>query len=267
MFFVLSKLFWLLVQPVSLFFLLIGSGWLLLLAGRRRLGHAAVAIGLLFYGLCAFSTLGFLLIEPLEARFARPSEPIASVRTIVMLGGATAGRVSTARAIAELNDAGDRLSETLRLAELYPDARILLSGGVGLLIADGEPEAVTAQRFFVGMGLDPDRLVLESASRNTDENADRTADLLGPGAGPVLLVTSAFHMPRSVGLFRAAGVDVIPWPVDYRSSGTEGVGIDLANPILNLSTTGIAVREWIGLVAYKMTGRIADWFPAPSPLT
>jgi len=264
-FFVASKVFWLLAQPVSLAFLLVLSGWLLLVLHRKRLGHTAVVAGLLVYGNCAFSTVGFLLIGPLEDRFQRPSEPLAEVGTIVMLGGATAGRVSTARTIPELTEAGDRLAETLRLANAYPDARVLLSGGVGLLIAEGEPEAITAQRFFLGMGLAPDRLVLEGASRNTEENAEQTARLLANLPGPVVLVTSAFHMPRSVGLFRAVGIDVIPWPVDYRSSGTEGVGIDLANPILNLNTSGVALREWIGLAAYKITGRIADWLPGPLP--
>jgi len=263
MFFVASKLFWLLAQPVSLAFLLILAGWILVLLRRRRSGHLAIAGGLIVFALGAFTSLGFLLIRPLEERFPRPEVLPASVETIVLLGGATAGRVSTARGIAEFNEAGDRLAETLRLAALYPDAKILISGGVGLLVPEGEPEAVTAERFFRTMGIAPGRLVLEDQSRNTGENADRTAALLGAAPGPVLLVTSAFHMPRSVGLFRAAGVEVVPWPVDYRSAGNEAFGPDLANPILNLGTTGIALREWIGLAAYKLTGRIDAWFPAP----
>jgi uncharacterized SAM-binding protein YcdF (DUF218 family) len=262
MFFILSKIFWLLVQPLSLSFLLILVGWLFTWRRWRRSGMTLIGAGLLLLGLSAFTTLGFLLIRPLEDRFPA-SPPPPQVDTIVMLGGATAGRVSTTRDITELTEAGDRLSETLRLATLYPEARIVLSGGVGLLIADGEPEAVTAQRFFIANGVAPERLVLEGGSRNTDENASETAALLDGSVGTVLLVTSAFHMPRSVGLFRAQGVNVVPWPVDYRSSGADGIGFDLANLILNLNTTTIALREWIGLVAYKLTGRIADWLPAP----
>ena len=263
MFFLLSKIFWLFVQPVSLTFLLFAAGWLLSLLRRRVAGLIFVGMGLLVFGLSAFTTLGFNLIAPLEDRFPR-GEPLPSdVQTIIMLGGATAGRVSTARGIAELTEAGDRLTETLRLANQFPQARILLSGGVGLLIADGEPEAETARRFFTEQGIAPERLVLEGASRNTDENAANSAALLEAEAGSVVLVTSAFHMPRSVGLFRAAGLSVLPRPVDYLSSGQEGIGIDLANPILNLNTTTVAIREWIGLLAYNLTGRIGDWFPAP----
>ena len=90
-----------------------------------------------------------------------------------------------------------------------------------------------------------------------------TRELLTAHPGTVLLVTSAFHMPRSVGLFRKQGLDVVPWPVDYRSTGTEGVGIDIDNPPDNILTTGTALREWVGLIAYRLTGQIDDLFPGP----
>lgn len=262
MFFIISKIFWTLMQPIALVFLLGLAGWVLVLLGRRRLGLVMGGLGLTFFALTCFTTLGAMLIAPLEDRFARPVDLPAVVDTIVMLGGATAGRVSTRRQIAELNEAGDRLSETLMLARRYPEARVVLSGGVGLLIADGEPEAETAARFFLAQGVARERLVLEAASRNTDENADLTKAMLGASPGVVLLVTSAFHMPRSVGLFRKAGVDVIAWPTDYRSAGNEGPGFDIANPVLNIGTTTVALKEWIGLAVYHWTGRIDDLLPA-----
>jgi uncharacterized SAM-binding protein YcdF (DUF218 family) len=182
------------------------------------------------------------LIAPLENRFERPAQPPENASAIIMLGGATAGRVSTARQIAELTEAGDRLAETVRLASVYPVAKIIVSGGVGLLIADGEPEASTALRFFTDQGIARERIVLESESRNTNENAAFTARSVGEYPGQVLLVTSAFHMPRSVGLFRNVEVDVVPWLVDYCSAGSEGVG-STANPVLNITTTGVAIRS------------------------
>lgn len=263
MFFVVSKLFWLMVQPISLSFGLVLLGGLLVTWGRRRFGLMLGSAGLMVLGLSAFTSLGFLLIAPLEDRFVRPAAMPQSVTNIVMLGGATVGRVSAARAVAELNEAGDRLVETLRLAQLYPQSRIVLSGGSGALGGDIEAEAVTAERFFVAMGIAPDRVLLEDQSRNTVENAQLTAALLGPGSGVTVLVTSAFHMPRAVGLFRAAGMTVIAWPVDYRSTGAESIEFDLANPVLNLTTTGVAMREWIGLLVYAATGRIESPFPAP----
>lgn len=262
MFFLLSKVFWALVQPISFIFLLMLLGWLLTLFRRRRLGLTAGALGLLLFGVSSFTTLGINLISPLEDRFVRPATLPQQVDTIIMLGGATDGGVSTQRQITELTEAGDRLTETLYLANLYPEARIVLSGGTGLLVPDGEPEAETAARFFLAHGIAQERLVLESASRNTDENADLTRQMLGEAPGTVVLVTSAFHMPRSVGLFRKVGIDVIAWPTDYRSAGNEGVGIDIATPVLNITTTNVAIKEWIGLAAYHWTGRIDDFFPA-----
>lgn len=264
MFFIVAKLFWMLAQPISLSFLLMLAGMLLLARQRRRSGLLTGSAGLLILGVSAFTSVGFLMIAPLEDRFARPIAMPQTVANIVMLGGATVGRVSAARGVSELNDAGDRLVETLRLAELYPQARVVLSGGSGALEGEVEPEAAIAGKFLVAMGIAPDRLVLEDQSRNTVENAQLTAPLLGKASGVTLLVTSAFHMPRAVGLFRRAGLSVVPWPVDYRSSGQEGPGLDLVNPVLNLTTTSVALREWIGLVVYAATGRIDSLLPAPA---
>ncbi|MBU1307192.1 MAG: YdcF family protein [Alphaproteobacteria bacterium] len=263
MFFVISKVFWLLAQPLSLTFLLVLVGGILIGWNRRRSGLVFSGLGLLVLGLSAFTTLGFVLINPLEDRFERPDKLPTDVSTIIMLGGATVGRVSTARSITELNDAGDRLVETLRLAAMFPQAKVVVSGGSGMLEGEVETEAAIVARLFNAMGVAPERLVLEDQSRNTVENAELTRATLGEIKGSVLLVTSAFHMPRSMGLFRKAGIPVIAWPTDYRSTGAEGIGFDLVNPVLNFTTTGVAIKEWIGLAAYSLTGRIDSVFPAP----
>src|SRR5690606_15779763 len=114
------------------------------------------------------------------------------------------------------------------------------------------------------LGVAAERLTLENRSRNTHENAVFTRELLAPESGEVwLLVTSAFHMPRAVGLFRKAGFPVVPWPVDYRTSGEEGVGLFRDNAADALQATTTAIREWIGLAAYYLSGRIDDVLPGP----
>lgn len=261
MFYLISKIFWVLAQPLSLTVLLLLAGILLMALGRRVAGLAVQAVAILILVLCGFTTLGFLMIRPLEDRFTRPATMPASVDAIIVLGGSTLARVSTIRAIAELNEAGDRLTEAVALARLYPAARLVFSGGAGLLEPGAEAEAATAERFFLAMGIAPEHVVLEDQSRNTDENAELTSTLLGEDAGRVLLVTSAFHMPRSVGLFRRVGVEVIPWPTDYRSSGQEGFALDFANPVHNLNTSSIALKEWVGLAVYHWTGRIDAILP------
>lgn len=265
MFFIVSKILWTFVQPISVTLLLLVVAGLALWRGRRALAGWAMALSGAILFICSFTTLGVLMIAPLEARFALPAALPAKVSTIIVLGGGIDGEVSKARQRTELSAGGDRFVEGLRLAQLYPDAKILISGGFGSLIAEGDTDAAVAQRFYVDMGIAPDRLLLEGQSRNTAENAAMTRDMVGTDHdGAVLLVTSAFHMPRSMGLFRAAGFDVVPWPVDYRATGAEGLAFEPSNPPENLLTVTVAFREWIGLLAYWATGKIASPFPSPS---
>lgn len=263
MFFVLSKIFWAVAQPVSLVFILIIVGMTLAWFGRKRLGLVATAIGAIILGLCCFTTLGALAISPLENRFGRPAEMPEGISAIVLLGGGINGKVSTNRQVSELNESGDRLIEAYRLAQLYPEARIVATGGSGQLVSDSEPEATTMERFFTALGVSGERLVLEGASRNTAENATLTAEALGGTDARIILVTSAFHMPRSMALFRRAVFDPIAWPTDYRAAGSEGFSLDLSDPVDNLKTATTAMREWVGLIAYRFTGQTDAILPSP----
>ena len=107
-------------------------------------------------------------------------------------------------------------------------------------------------------------LIIENRSRNTAENAEFSKEMANPQPGQNwLLVTSAFHMPRSMGLFRKAGFPVIAWPSDYRTSGREGIGLFRDNPADSLQTTTLAIREWAGLLGYWLSGRIDELVPSP----
>lgn len=262
MFFWVSKVFWLLAQPLSLVFLLMVLAILAIWRGRKRLAIAMLALAALTHGAVSFTNLGYLIIQPLEDRFAVPATRPEKVDAIVMLGGATLERPSSAREITELNDAGDRLTTTLWLARAYPEAKIVISGGSGALTDEGEAEAKTAERFFLAFGVPQDRLVLEGESRNTDENVAFSKALLGETSS-IILVTSAYHMPRSVGIFDKAGLSVIPWPADYRTPGPRGLGFDIANPVQNLNVSTIAIKEWVGLLVYNLTGKTSALFPSP----
>jgi uncharacterized SAM-binding protein YcdF (DUF218 family) len=163
-----------------------------------------------------------------------------------------------------LNRSGDRFAEALRLALRYPDAKLVVTGGAGVFFTGADTEAEAGARFFTDFGIAADRIVMEPRARNTEENAQFTRDLIAPAAGDTwLLVTSAYHMPRSVGLFRRAGFPVVPWPADYFSTGKESFRLKIDQPAENLSVTTLAVREWLGLLAYRVTGRIDEILPAP----
>ena len=182
-----------------------------------------------------------------------------------MLGGALDTVVSPARGEVALNEAAERMTAVAELARRYPQARIVFSGGSGRLIYGGATEAELAARLFESFGIARSSASFwKSKSRDTDENARFTKELLHPKPGERwLLVTSAHHMPRSIGAFRAAGFPVEAYPVDYRTRGA----VDLLRPFATLGDglrrTDTAVREWVGLVVYRMTGRTAELFPAP----
>ena len=263
MFFYLSKIFWFFIQPLNLTIFLLLAGLLAAMIGRRRLAATGSVLAFLILALSAWTSLGAMMLNPLEERFARPPLP-ERVDGIVVLGGGFEGAINLVRGGYELNSGGDRMVETAILARRFPTAKVVVSGGTGELFLDGEGDAATAPRLLTALGVTADRLILENKSRNTYENAVFTKELVTPMPGETwLLVTSAFHMPRAKALFDTAGFATIPWPVDYRTTGREGIGLFRDNPADSLQATTMAIREWIGLLAYWLSGRIDQPFPAP----
>ena len=264
MFFYLSKIFWLLVQPVNLTGLLLLAAVVAQVVRWRRLAITASLGAFVVLGVSAWTSLGALMLHPLEDRFARPAALPETVDGIIVLGGGFEGAINRVRGGYELNSGGDRFVEAAIMARRYPNAKVVISGGSGALVLEGEADADTVPRLLEALGVSRDRMVLENRSRNTVENARFTRQLVAPGPSENwLLITSAFHMPRSVALFRREGFDVIAWPTDYRTTGQETIGLAQDNQIDTLQASSLAVREWIGLIAYRLTGRIDAILPAP----
>lgn len=262
MFFYVSKVFWFLAQPLSLAIFLLALALLAAILRGRRIAGTGFVLAFLILALAAWTSLGSIMLAPLENRFPRPATPPGNVAGIVVLGGGFEGAINQARGGYELNTGGDRFVEAAVLALRYPQARVLISGGRGALTLAGEADADTAPRMLEALGVTRDRLLLENRSRDTYENALFSKEMANPQPGETwLLVTSAFHMPRSVALFRKAGFEIVPWPTDYRTSGREGIGFFRDNPLDSIQTTSTAIREWIGLFAYWLAGRIDSPFP------
>ncbi len=126
-----------------------------------------------------------------------------------------------ARGAVALNDAAERITATAELARRYPDARIIFSGGTSSLVFDAPAEAPVAVKELEALGVAHDRITAEEQSRNTIENAVFSRLLADPKPGERwLLVTSAYHMPRAIAAFRAAGFPIEPYPVDWRTRGS-----------------------------------------------
>ncbi len=267
MFFLLSKLLWIAAAPVTLLLLavLIGSA----LAGLRRpamarTGRRLALTGAVLLLLCGLFPLGTLLLRPLEDRFPTLPADSPPPTGIVVLGGSTDEVIAAARDRVTIANAGDRITEAVILARRYPRARLVFSGGSAALSGVTLTEAEDTRRLWIAMGVAPERITTEDRSRNTDENARFTKALIQPRPGDTwLLVTSAYHMPRAVGLFRANAFPVIADPVDYRTTGTIAdwaLRPDVADSLAQLN---FAVHEWVGLLAYRATGKTATLFPGP----
>ena len=262
MFFYLSKIFWFFIQPLNFSIFLLFLALLAFVLAWRRTAFLATLTAFLILGAGAWTTAGALMLHPLEDRFSRPQNLPDQIAGIIVLGGGFEGGINLVRGGYGLNASGDRFVETAVLARRFPEAKVVVTGGTGALLLDGEGDAATAPRLLTALGVPPERLLLENESRNTHENAVFTKRLVNAQPGETwLLVTSAFHMPRSMGLFRRAGFDVVPWPADYRTSGREKIGIAEDNPYDSLSNLNVGLREWIGLLAYWWTGKIDEILP------
>ncbi len=244
------------MRPETLLLLLFVAGWILLRVGRARLGQSLGLGPIVACCLISVFPVGDAFLSPLENTY--PNEPeVHKVAGIVVLGGGESAVPFNAWSHPNTNDAGDRFITALSLAHRHPDAIILFTGGSGRLMG-GASGAEIAQDIFIGAGLDKSRLILEGASRNTAENATMSLELAPESVeGDWLLVTSAFHMRRSVSSFCAAGwKNIVPWPTDYRTGGfADRIGWNFA---LNLNDLNTGVREWIGLAAYSLTRRTSD---------
>lgn len=266
MFFSLSKTFGFFTQPSNAIAMICLTGVVLLLLRRRRAGARLLASGTLLLLVFGYSPVGTVLLLSLSERFPAWQFDGRDPDGIIVLGGAIDSNETLARGALELGGAAERIVGTIELARRFPNARIVFTGGSGNLIEASIPEAPIAGRLFERFGIARERLTLETQSRSTDENAAFTRRLVSPLPGQRwLLLTSAFHMPRSIAVFRAAGFDVEAYPVDWRTAGW----IDAARPFGTLSDglarTDLALHEWTGLVVYWLTGRSKELLPSPKP--
>ena len=265
MFFVLSKTVGILLLP-SNFLISLGILGLILTLTRfaflgRKLTYASIAL----LAICGFSPLGNWLLYPLEQRFPAWDASQGAPDGIVVLGGSIDPELSAAHGVTVFSGAVDRVITAAVLAHRYPNARIVLSGGSANLVADDAvKEADQAAVAFESLGVPSNRLIMERRSRNTQENAAFSKALVSPKPGERwLLVTSAYHMPRSIGIFRQAGFAVEPYPVDWRTAGRADLLTFSVFLLDGLARVDAALREWIGLTAYWITGRTSAFFPAP----
>ncbi|MGL4242348.1 MAG: YdcF family protein [Beijerinckiaceae bacterium] len=264
MFYHVAKIGWFLIEPSNLLTLAALAGIALLFMRFFRLGRLLLALSVPLILVFGLSPAANWLILPLEMRFPVPDLAGRKVDGVIVLGGALQERQTLAHGPMALNDAGERIVAMADLARRFPDARVLFSGGAGAYSGADLPEGEVLRLRIAELGLSESRVVFESRSVDTLENARLSKPLVQPKPGETwLLVTSAWHMPRSVGVFRKAGWDVVAYPVDFRTAGWRDARRGFSSVSDGLRRLDIAAREYIGLLVYRAVGRTDALFPAP----
>jgi uncharacterized SAM-binding protein YcdF (DUF218 family) len=263
--FALSKILGGLTEPLNLLLLALCLGFALLFGrAHARWGRRIIGIVLAFLVVPAIVPLDRWAIAALEDRFAPPDPLPQRVDGIIVLGGGVNPVISARRGRIAMNGAVARVIALVPLARTYPDARLVFTGGSGSLADQDFKEAPYTAELLREIGFDASRVIFESQSRNTVENAILSKQLVAPKAGETwLLVTSAFHMARAVGVFRRAGWPVVAYPVDYHTPGPPGLadwGFSAGHGMAGLA---LLTHELAGLLAYRLMGRTDALIPAP----
>ena len=263
MFFWASKIFGVVIQPANFLLIVLCLGTVLLWTRWRRSARWIITLTVL--AALSLATLPIVTwpIVVLENRFqVSPALP-AKIDGVLTLGGIVNQFVSKARGRTSIGPGAERLTEFALLARRYPSARLVFTGGSGFLFKQGLKEADYLRPFLDELGLSGRDVIFEDQSRNTFENAVFSKRLVNPAPDEVwVLITSAVHMPRAVGVFRQAGWNVIAYPVSFMTDGryqTE-FGFSLGRGTGHSSRW---LHEWIGLVVYWLTGRSDSLFPGP----
>lgn len=220
-----------------------------------RIGGALIVLGLLVLYLSSTRPVAMSLMRSLESDYLPVAiDELPESAAIVILGGGILNP-NLPRLEVEFHDGGDRLHYAAKLFKAGKAPNIIVSGGNVFeepgMLNNGD----YSKQLLVYWGVDPEAIVVEGESRTTYENAQLTANLLASDSGPVLLVTSAFHMRRALALFQAQGIEVVPASTDIQSTDTDEPGILRWLPdTYFLHATSRAVKEYIGYLVYDWRG-------------
>ena len=236
--------------------LIIGS--VLLVRSRTKWGPRWVVTATALLIVVSVLPVERWVLGPLERRFEVPDLSEVQVDGIIVLSGAANASGTLHWSQPMLSEPAERLTEGIGLALRHPEATLVFSDGAW--DSTGEPlGAVTARQLLKTLAVDSLKVAYEERSTTTWENAQFTKELVNPSRGERwVLVTSAFHMPRSLGSFQAVGWDVIPYPVDFRTGPGTSVRFQPAQSLVELS---LGIREWIALIVYRVRGRTPRILP------
>lgn len=258
LFFWISKLIWLLVSPDSLLLIVLSVGVLLLWFGRVKWAKMILSVTIVIMLFIALFPVGEWLLYPLESKYPNNVELPHQVDGIIVLSGAEDTITSKNWGSIELGGAAERDLAFMALARKYPEAKLVFTGGTGSMLHQQTKAADIAKELFIQQGIDVERVLFERDSRNTYENVIFTKKLVQPKPDETwLLITTSWHMPRSMGIFCKNGWDVIPYPVDHytQRGNLLRIGFSFGG---HLGSLGMGIKEWLGILAYSATRKMGS---------
>jgi uncharacterized SAM-binding protein YcdF (DUF218 family) len=256
MFFIISKVLWAVFMPLTFLSLMVIGGWLArkYSFGRKVMGGAVCL--LIIFGIFP---MGHNVGVFWESNYPPIEKLPDHVDGVIILGGSIDFKKSLARGQGQLNMHTPRITEMMFLSKYYPDAKIVFSGGNGSLEQSSSSESIELDKVLKRINFDTSRIIYEGESRNTFENMEFSKNIVNPKEGEVwLLVTSSFHMKRSVDIFKSNGWDVIPYPAGYLTAGNYKV-IPNFDVLDNMFKLQIVAKEIIGIMSYRLTGKIKTY--------
>ena len=253
--FLLKKITGLLLSPLTVCIVLFVSGlFLLLFTRRQRTGKFTVTLGVVFLLLMSYDALPDRALGTLEHRYPplKKIDPISDIKWIVVLGGGHITDPNLPLASRLSGESLSRLIEGVIIHKRLPESRMILSGGN---IFDPVPESKSMAELAIILGIDKDDIHEEPAGLDTEDQAILINKIVGKDK--FILVTSAFHMPRSMALFQKQGMHPIPATAGHRIKDKETI-----DPFMFFPDSGgiekmeFAVHEYLGMLWAKLRGRI-----------
>jgi uncharacterized SAM-binding protein YcdF (DUF218 family) len=254
--FIISKIVWFVISPLSVIILCLLLSAVLLVK-YPRCARVLFSVGLIFLLVFSLPFFPRFFIRQIEAKVL-PAKVVGSIDGVIVLGGMI--NISACRqGRIELFGSADRIIEAVVLLNKFPKAQLVLTGGSGSLDqSQNLREADYLRILAMSLNIDSKRIVVERDSRATYEHPKYLEKIIDKNKRWVL-VTSAAHMPRALGCFKKYGFNVLPYPVDYQGYPVSAKGVsfmDFIPAVDNLFIMDEVMHEWYGLIYYRMMGYI-----------
>jgi len=232
--------------PGVFIFVLLISG-LVFFVLRKKIGKILIIAAIIFYYFFSISPVADLVISPLENQYKNKEQRLSDVENIVLLiGGVKKGDLPISSKLGESS-----LFRTVKAVEIYFQAEhkptIIISGSDPISSSSRPAEEIA--KFIQSFNVSKENILLEEKSKNSYQSAKEIKKIIGDES--FILITSAYHLPRSVYIFRKMGLDPIPVPADFKAEENYNI-LDFFPDPGNLKKCDLAFHEYFGLLYYHL---------------